>query len=201
MGAPGLNSRKSRRRLIVDRRLQFRFALFCVGYLTLTNLLLTVSLFGPLIRRLNDPVSTGNELFQAATQVLYLHAHYWPVIFLSIIVVSLPVIYLSRRFVGPLARFATVLEKIGAGRIPRPFGLRKEDYLNAELEVINRMLVSLREGLGSIQEDHMKLQCLLEKLNESAGRHAPESVGELSREALDLGGELGRKIERFELES
>lgn len=195
-----MKSLKHRRRLLVDKRLQFRFAIFCVGYLVVSHFLLSVWLYGPLIKKLNDPNSTGAQLLEAATHVLYLHGHYWPIIILSIFVVSLPVIYLSRRFVGPLTRFMTVLQQVRDGQIPKPFSLRKHDYLEAELEVINGMLEELRFRLGSIQEDQIELQNLLQKLDASIPEQDRSQIAALSQNAMELSADLGRKIDHFEME-
>jgi len=191
---------KQRRRVIVDKRIQFRFALFCIGYLILSHFLLSVSLFGPLFKKLEDPGATSGELFQAATHTLYLHAHFWPIVLLSILCVSLPVILLSRRFVGPISRFTAIFDKLRDGHISKPFVLRKNDYLDAELEVINGMLENLRLRLGGIQEDHVRLQSLLEKLKAEIPRQDVGSLTDLNQQAMEVNAELGRKIDHFDVE-
>lgn len=192
---------KYRRRYLVDKRLQFRFVLFCVAYLFISHLGLSLSLFVPLASQLQNPDTHTREVLSAVDKVLYLHVHYWPLAILSLVIVCLPVIYLSRRIVGPLLRLKMTLDKMRSGQIPKPYQSRRGDYLIEETDTVNAVLDNFRLKVSEIKEAHAYLHEGILALSDKVGSESIEELSKMSEALADSSSELKKRMDYFQIES
>jgi methyl-accepting chemotaxis protein len=153
-----------RRKFVIDWRLQLSFLLITLGYLAFMILVISVSLFAPLILQLRHVNATSAEASDLALKILYLHDKFWLPVFLALVAISLDSLRTTHKIAGPLHRFRQVFEALSEGRLPKPVKLRKGDRLSAEMEAINRMLAALREQIGQMQTG-------AEKLHETISRY------------------------------
>jgi hypothetical protein len=137
--------------MIVDSGLQLRLVSISLGYLVFYVAALAAALFVPLMFQLNAADLNSAEARELAISVLYLHKHFWPVSLLSLAVITLHSILTTHRVAGPLYRFRQIIDSIQGGTIPRPGRLRRRDFLQPEMKLINEMLESLRQRVVEIQ--------------------------------------------------
>lgn len=140
-----------RRKFVVNRPLQYELLAISIFYVILFTLVLGCTLFLPVILELHRAEGFSEEALTAANQMLYLDAHFWPAVLLSVVLIALHSIRTSHRIAGPLYRFSAVFREIEQGRLPDPISLRKGDYLQTDAEAINRMIDSLRDRMEQVR--------------------------------------------------
>ena len=191
-----------RKRFLVDKRLQLRFVWMNLIYAALPLIAVAVSLFSPLIFQLYNLDGQSAEASNAAVNLLFLHDRFWPPVLITLVLVMAHSLKTTHRIAGPLFRFRSVFASIEAGILPKPVKLRKNDYLDAELNAINRMLDSLRLQVSEITR-------LAEKLHESAGRYGDsvdhsrtiEAADEIWNDIVKTEDQLLKVLSRFRVEN
>jgi hypothetical protein len=175
-----------RKKFLVDKSLQLRFLLINLSYAALLLFVTAASLFAPLIFKMENLDPYSSEASDVAASILYLHRRFWLPVFLTLILGALHSLKITHRLAGPLFRFRSVFNSIEAGILPKPVKLRKNDFLDAELNAINRMTESLRLHASEIN-------ILAEKLHESASKYG-ELLGHSQRDkaAEDLWNDIAK---------
>ncbi len=186
-----------RRKFIVDRALQLRLIAISLGYVVFFVLAVTAALFVPLMLQLRTADLNTSDAFDFATSALYLHKHFWPVALLSLAVVALHAVLTSHRLAGPLYRFRRIIESVRDGCLPGPGRLRRRDYLQPEMKLINEMLEGLRARVAEIQAARTSLA---ESISECRRRAETLGDDELTRCIGDLavkGDRLAESVDSF----
>jgi hypothetical protein len=187
-----------RRQFVVDSKLQFSVLLITLGYVGFLLLVVSLSLFGPLVFKLRnvglEPPS--DEVVSAALAILYLHQRFWLTILLALVVIVLHSLRTTHRIAGPLYRFRRVFESVTRGVFPKPAKLRKGDYLTPEMEVINRMVTTLGGRIGQAQREAERLHQSLAAYRKQTGPAGPGATtdaawDEIIRADSELSDALG----------
>jgi methyl-accepting chemotaxis protein len=147
-----------RRTFVINRKLQFSIMLTSLGYVGLLVLVMTISLFAPLILQLQRPDWNSTETSDAALRILYLHETYWLPVLLTLVAIALHSVASSHRIAGPIFRFRRVFDAMAAGIVPTRVTLRKNDHLRPELDAVNAMLDRWRRLVAQSQHDAALLQ-------------------------------------------
>jgi len=159
-----------------------------------------LTLFVPLMFALDRGEITSDEALQAANQLLYLHDRYWPVVLVSLLAICLHATRASHKIAGPLYRFTRLFQAITAGRIPKPTCLRRGDYLGTEMEVINAMMVSLRDKVTDIHTAWIPLGGALADLQKVAGSAPREELVQRLTMLVEQSHRLAETLEAFSVE-
>jgi methyl-accepting chemotaxis protein len=146
-----------RKRHVIHRGLQYRFAAICIAYVLVFVVILSLALFLPVILDLHASADNPERALRAADRLLYLHDTFWLVVVVSLLAIGLHAVRLSHRIAGPLYRYRRIFESLVEGNILDPIIPRKGDYLLEETGALNRMLEKLRSGVKDLRESHFRL--------------------------------------------
>lgn len=152
-----------RKKYIVDSRVQYKVLAVIVVYIFAAVLLTGFLVFIPSFLGLSGKV--GEEQYAAAREVLFLHKRFWPSILIVVVLLGGHSIYLFHRLFGPLYRLKNSLKQIADGNLSLNFTTRKKDFLKEEEAIMNTMINSLREKVGTLKKDNT---LLLEAINRLA---------------------------------
>jgi methyl-accepting chemotaxis protein len=153
-----------RRRFLIDGRLQFKLIAASIGYVAFYVVMMAVAIFAPLMFKLNHADPNSNQAYQLADQFIYLHGHIWPVSLMVLVLVSLHSLWVSHKVAGPLYRFRQIFLSLAAGKLPSQQHLRKRDYLQNEMKMINEALESLRIQASNMQKSHDAIAVAISKV-------------------------------------
>lgn len=142
-------ARYKRRQLFVHP-LQYWSLATALIYFSCMLMVLYGVVFLPMVESLDSPDTTWQEQAQAASQFLDFNARVWPWVFVTFLSLLLHSIYLMHRIAGPLYRFTTLFQAIGAGSWHMRATLREHDYLHREAQDFNSMLDRLEQKIGSL---------------------------------------------------
>jgi hypothetical protein len=181
-----------RRRFLIDRSLQIRFVAASLGYVAFYVLVTAAATFVPLIFLLRATKPESNMAYLLANNLIYLHQHVWPIALLVLVLVSLHSLWLSHKVAGPLFRFRRIFQALAAGKIPSPQHLRKGDYLQPEMKLINEMLHGLQTRTTDLQESQ---KALADAISGVVRRSCALSDSELTTLVEDLENQ-GKRIEK-----
>jgi methyl-accepting chemotaxis protein len=137
-----------RKKLIIERGLQLRFARFVILYMLLCCFITAFIVFYSLFLVFSE--SLGNVYPQHRLPEIFSRA-YWAFFWgLGIVV---PLIFygalnFSHRIAGPLPKIYQALKDIGQGKFETRVTLRKKDELRELAETINQMAQKLKEREG-----------------------------------------------------
>jgi hypothetical protein len=150
-----------RKNFLIDKKLQISILVLNLGYAAILFAVIAAALFAPLVFELrnNDPASV--EAYEAASTILYLHRKFWLPVCLTLLLLALHSLKTTHRIAGPLFRFRSIFKSIETGTIPDPLKLRRNDFLAAERDSINRMLASLRMQAGETNQLGARLHELI----------------------------------------
>ncbi len=186
-----------RRRFLINYRLQLSILLTSLSYVGLLILVVSVTLFAPLIIHLRHADYDSAESSDAALRILYLHETYWLPVLLTFVAIALHSVRTSHRIAGPLYRIRRVCEAMSAGILPKPARLRKSDHLGPEMDVVNGMLDSWRGLIAKTQADAAALHeslasCRGQAITPQTGVDAEALWSEVERTEQQLQDTLGR---------
>ena len=140
-----------RRTRVVNKSLQYKFLAMILIYSATLVVFLALSLFIPDILQMQDQGLDMDLRAAAADRLLTKHAWVWPAVFVLIGLFGLHSFRSFWRVVGPLYRFQLVFQRVSDGDLCYPVKLRAGDYLHEEAKVLNGMLLTLNEKIGSIK--------------------------------------------------
>ena len=156
-----------RSRYIVNKRVQYSMGLVLISYFIVILLVVGIALFGPLFFSLNNKEMSLDVKSIIADQILYMHLYFWPAfIFVSCILV-IHSILVSHRMAGPLYRFGLFFKKIREGDVSETISIRKHDYLHPEKDMMNEMIISIRNRIDVLKTEHKKAEDLLYEIQEN----------------------------------
>ncbi len=185
-----------RRKFILDKKLQLGLLLASLCYVAFYVTATGAALFLPVIFELRASNPTSPQAYLLANNFLYLHGHFWPVALLSLVAVTLHSVLLTQKVAGPLYRFRRIFAALKNGTVPASQRLRRGDFLQNEMRLINEMLDSFRSKVVDVQEAQASLN---RSLDDIARRTAVCSDGELKLLVQDLAaqGERLAKLASF----
>lgn len=190
-----------RRKFIIKRRLQYSLLILALSYALFFMFSVAALLFIPSSIQLHRLEPLSAEASQLADGLLFLHSRYWPTVLLPLAVIALHSILISHKIAGPLYRFSRIFEDLERGCLPRPAKLRKGDYLQEEMDQINRMLVSLRTRVEEMKRINGDLCAELSVFSGDAGCTLPENQLRSLKELESMGNRLEEKLADFKIES
>jgi methyl-accepting chemotaxis protein len=190
-----------RRKFFVHKALQYRLLVFSICHSVFFLVVISVTLFVPLMIKLDTDNDHFDEVVHVADQFLYLHEHLWPVVVITLLVICLHSISISHRIAGPLYRFNRLFKAIQEGHLPQPIRLRAGDYLHHEMEAINKMVIGLRGTIMDIQEEQALLNKALAELQITAKSASQEEILDRVTILMEKGRHLANKLSYFKIES
>jgi methyl-accepting chemotaxis protein len=190
-------TRPYKRRRILIESYQYRLLFINLLYFCIILLIFAAALFLPLILKLNSGNASVVEQGELAGQFLALHSRVWPAMLVVFVLLALHSVFVSHRIAGPLYRFRKVFGAVAGGDLSVRATLRKGDYLGKESESLNRMIVSLRAKVESIQNHHGEMQKVLTALKQSVDRGSIEEVHRLLEALRVQREELTASIGQF----
>jgi len=190
-----------RRNFLVNKGLQFSLLSITLGYIVFFLLVLSASLFLPLMAGLSaEGGYISNKALESANNLIFLHNNFWLPSLFCMISISIHSIRTSHRIAGPVYRLNKVIDSIKQGILPAPLrSLRKGDYLNKEFSNISGMLDNLRLKLGDIQAAHEDLDKSISQCNELSAAASPDEITKAINEIRAKSGQLGEKIGYFSI--
>ena len=159
----GMRDRSRRRKYIVDKKLQYRLLAYSGIYFVVIVAVIGMALFIPLANQVTSPDLTPRQQGEAADKILYIHAVFWPAVFLLLCVLAAHSVLISNKIAGPLHRFQRMFERITEGDLSTTMKIRKGDYLLVEQTKIAQMIEALRDRIERIRGEQ---QALAEGLKE-----------------------------------
>jgi len=139
MQTPAPNYKAMRRTYLVNRRLQFKFALMIGAVLAVFLLLMEAHAF--LVIRMVEPEFMNPILLEPLKSL-----QLWMLASGVILMLAIPIlsIFVSHKIAGPLFRFEKTLREALASQGPvQPIHLRKGDELQSLADLINQLLERL----------------------------------------------------------
>ena len=144
------NSR--RRDFSVTSSLQYRFLAMSVIYSFVIVCFFAIAVFGPDVAKMSDQSISLEIRSAAASRVLTKHSWVWLAVLLLIVALGLHSFREFKKVAGPLYRFRWAFGQLERGNVVYPVKLRKKDYLREDEKALNKMLASLVERLGNINQ-------------------------------------------------
>ena len=144
--------RLRRRKFLVDGSLQLRLISVSVGYVAFYVFMIAAATFVPLIYEMRSLNPNSNRAYLLANSFIFLHRHVWPITLLVLAAVILHSLVISHKVAGPLYRFRRIFSELAAGKVPGQQRLRKGDYLQHEMKLINEMLHNLQSRASHLEE-------------------------------------------------
>ena len=182
--------RTQRRRLAFVHPLQARMLSLVLFYTLIIALLLAIPVFRPLMQALDDPALTWQERAAVATELLNLHARYWPWALGAIAVLTIHCLHSLRvihRVAGPLYRFKQLYREIGEGNLSIRATLRPHDYLTPDADGLNRMTAQLQTRISASKQAQATVALDVERLKEAmVHAHSPTLATLVQQTEQDL---------------
>ncbi len=190
-----------RRTFIINSVLQYKliFSYFLIIFLFFA--IVGLGLFTPLFLELGEQSDYSSAVVeQAASVLLYLHAHFWPVVLLSFLLIGLLSVRTSHRMAGPIYRITLIHKSLENGILPKPRPPRKGDYLIAELEAANQMLEKLRLQVREIQEGQTRLHDSIVACGKVIDSAAPGEIIERMKDIQEKESRIADRLDYFKVE-
>ena len=180
-----------------------RLHLVLAALVTTVAYLLAVGgvVFLPLIVKLESRTRAITEVERAADQLLYLHAHFWPIVLAAVIAVCASSLFLYHKTTEPLVRFRRAFESVRKGIIPAPIRLRFMDFLSQDAAALNAMLESLQRQLNEISHQHEALSEIIAELQAASAEGKREELAELIERLGNCGKDLDDQLRFFRFEA
>jgi len=188
-----------RRQFIVNRDIQIGLLFNSFLYVLLFVAVIGVAFFVPLMAQLTDAESPSARTVKAGNHMRYLYSYFWPAVILAMILIFLHSVRASHKVAGPLYRFRVVLEALKEGVISSPISIRKGDCLQQEADLINEVLMSLRQNLEGLQEAQVQLNQALTEYREELGRDHSTEEEERIRDLTERADQLTDRLRYFKL--
>jgi methyl-accepting chemotaxis protein len=147
-------------------------------------------LFWPLALRLYDTAITAVERAAAATQLLALHARFWPAFTVVAATFIAHQLIVSHRIAGPLYRIRQVLRSLARGELPPEVRLRKRDMLTEEADELNALISAWRVRAQRASESLARVRGAARQLELAQGEGASAATAELTAALERLSDDL-----------
>ncbi len=173
-------SKNRRRKFLVDKKVQVKYATFIVVLLFVYTLVLLSVIFAPHAMVLFSDTPPPEQA-AAAEVVLLLNSYIWPWVILLMILCGVYSIFITHKIAGPVFVFNRMTKAIGRGDFSLRANLRDGDDLLDLAENLNQMADSLEMDMKEIEAEHKKIAACctgMEALLQS-GETKEEDVREL----------------------
>ena len=155
-------SKNRRKKFLVDKKVQIKYAAYIAVLLLVYTLLLLSVIFAPHALVLFSD-SPAPEQVTAAEMVLLLNSYIWPWIILLMIFCGVYSIFITHKIAGPVFVFNRMAKTIGRGDFSLRAKLRDGDDLKELAESLNGMADSLEADFKEIGAERERLaSCLIE---------------------------------------
>jgi hypothetical protein len=190
-----------RRRYLVYGNLQIRLVAVSMGYVAFYVAVMAIATLAPLIFELKAVNSDSHRAYLLANSFLYLHRHIWPIALLILIPVGLHALLFSHKVAGPLYRFRQIFLALADGILPGPQRIRKRDYLQPEMKLINDILDSLRRKAADLQETQRAIAGSISEIAQKTRTSSDSELAALVRNLEAQGERLEKDAQLFEQKS
>jgi methyl-accepting chemotaxis protein len=163
--------------------------------------MLSVVTFVPIFMEMRSAYPGSYRAYLLANSFLYLHRHMWPAVLFIMIAVCIHALFFSHRMAGPMYRFRQIFKALTAGKVPGQQRLRKGDYLQAEMALINEMLSSLQSKISQIQETQKAVAASIAGIVQRSHALPDRELGLLVEELEVQGKRLAEDVLLIEKES
>ena len=173
-------SKNRRRKFLIDKKVQVKYATFIVVLLFVYTLVLLSVIFAPHAVVLFSG-SPAPEQVAAAEVVLLLNSYIWPWVILLMILCGVYSIFITHKIAGPVFVFNRMVSAIGRGDFSLRAKLRDGDDLTDLAESLNRMADSLEGDMREVGAENKKIalsRTAMERLLQS-GEAREEDIKEL----------------------
>jgi methyl-accepting chemotaxis protein len=131
-----------RRRYLINKRMQIKYAVWIAAVLVIVVLLMQAHTF--LVIKMAEP-EFGNPLLTAPLKELQRYMLFTGLVYA--VVIPILSIFLSHKIAGPLFRLEkTIREALASDGPVRPIKLREEDELQSLADLINQLLARLPQN-------------------------------------------------------
>ncbi|MBZ0151225.1 MAG: hypothetical protein K8J09_06800 [Planctomycetes bacterium] len=180
----------TRRRFIVDWKLQGSLVLHGLFYGGFVLVALAIGIFLPLIWNIGRYADQQQE--ELSIVMLYMHERFLGIVAACAVVVVFSAVRSSHRIAGPLVRYKRNLRLLATGRLPEALRTRPGDYLGEEVACLNDAVEGVARRIDDIRAAHAALRTQLANTT-AAGSLDPETLASL--QAADQA--LARSIDEF----
>ncbi len=165
-----------RKRVFVHNLQKHLLVVNLIYFFTLLLIFVTV-LFVPIIIEMESASLSPEKAQEAANQFLILHTRAWPAIATIFILMIAHSFIVSHRIAGPLFRLRSILKMIQEGDLSTQVTIRRHDYLLEEVNIMNEMIVALRNRIVSIQEHYWEAHAALAESKRAFHGGSVEEMG------------------------
>ena len=190
-----------RRKFIINKDLQFSLLAISIFYLLLFLVVIGSILFIPVMMELDRVDYSSDQAVLAASKILYLHSKFWPAVLLALFLICIHSIRTSHKIAGPLYRFGRLFETMKEGNLPKQVTVRRGDYLNNEVKLVNEMLESLQKGVQEIQEAQVGLNVAISECKDVVNHASKDEIIKRMNDLSEKGGQLDGKLAYFKIAS
>lgn len=152
-----MSSPVKRKKYLIDKEIQIRYAILSIAMLVLYTLLLLTAIFGPpmyLYTSTDIPLTVRAE---AANTVLLINSYLWPGIGLIILLFGILSIYFTHRLAGSIFAVQRVIDRVLEGDLTARVKLRKNYDLQKLGQAMNRMVEKQETDLSLLEKQFRKL--------------------------------------------
>lgn len=194
-----MTTRKKRNQYIVDKQ-QYKVSAVIVFYNVFAVFLAALLVFLPSFIGFSSGEDSATRV-AAANEILVLHKRFWPAIMVVAVVLGTHSIFFFHRLFGPLYRFKVVMKEVGQGDFSHNFNIRPKDFLVAEKEVMNEMIVSLRENMRELKQDNKLLVETIDQLDSSLEDQdlTMDTVRQKVNEIQQNVGQVSKGLDKFKV--
>lgn len=146
----------TRRRYIVDWKLQGSLILHGLFYGGFVLLALALGIFLPLVWNIGRYGDYQQE--ELSIVMLYMHDRFLGIVLACAAVVVLSAVRSSHRIAGPLVRYKRNLRLMATGRLPEPLRTRRGDFLQEEVACLNDAVKGVAQRVDAIRAAHAALR-------------------------------------------
>ena len=175
--------KKRKRKLLVNRGLQFKYLALTLGLMVVVSLGLAWATFyinwALIIGNYPQMLAGGGGLYSVFLQVR--GVVFWStlaIMFVALCLGGVLTLIASQRIAGPLLRFQKVAESLAGEETVPPIKLRKKDELPGTENDINKVIKAVNELQSKNSEMHQEISTVREKLSRDLEREI------ISRESL-----------------
>jgi methyl-accepting chemotaxis protein len=187
MGSPGFK----RRRIIVDKKLQFGLSATIVVALTCYLLLFClISVYSPFATLIGG-AATEAELIRASSEIdAFVRNLLWPIV-LTFACLGMHCVLLTHRIAGPAYRLKRTFLAVRERDLSLDIHLREHDYMGDVAEGYNAMMGGLRRDIGAIRAEVGDLSIAIRDLTGHTAGPAANRTADLLARAERLADRLG----------
>jgi methyl-accepting chemotaxis protein len=182
---------KKRKRFVVYKKLQYKYAILTIALLVLYTVLLLTAIFAPSIAIfMSEEISIAARA-EAANALLLLNRYMWPGIAAIILLFGVLSLFVTHRIAGPLYVMERMINQITSGQLTARIRMRKSDDLNEFEQSMNRMAEHLESSMSDLDG---RVRSLSAAARDLAQGQDPEKNAKLLAEA----GAIVKILEQYE---